>query len=132
MVDLLYFPADLLFFDIPLLDCYINLRSICKCSVFPCWVTYILFSVSVSRSSVSELLCGEVLEIFVVILSEILLIHFSQLTRRFCRFLNCFFWASFKCICGRLFSMIKKFVDVFTAEFSTYIFAIFLAKDRNP
>ena len=36
----------------------------------------------------------------------------------FLLFLKLLFWGSFKCICKRLFSMIKKFLTVFT----TYVF----------
>ena len=36
-----------------------------------------------------------------------------QITSPFCWFLNCLFGGSFTCICGRLFSMIKKFLAVF-------------------
>ena len=73
MVDLVYCQTNLLFFDIPLLYYYINLRS----SIIFCFSsgdTYLSLSISLSYSfvTVSELFCCNTFEIF-VILSAILL-----------------------------------------------------------
>ena len=38
----------------------------------------------------------------------------NYITSCFCCFLNCLFWNSFKCICSKLFSMVKKFLTIFT------------------
>ena len=47
-------------------------------------------------------------------------------------FFEFFFWTSFKCICYRLFSMIMKFVTIFTAKilliFLPMLIPIFVAK----
>ena len=40
----------------------------------------------------------------------------------FCCFWNWSFWSSFKRICGRLFTMIKKFLAIFTTQVFNYIF----------
>ena len=69
MGNLVYYLRDLLFFDISLLYYHINLRSsiiLCLFSEDIYFFWYFFFT------SVSELFCGEVLEIF-VILSAILL-----------------------------------------------------------
>ena len=44
----------------------------------------------------------------------------NQIASCFSCFLNCSFWSSFKCICSRLFSMIKTFLTVFTAYVLPY------------
>ena len=42
------------------------------------------------------------------------------------------FWSSFKCICGRLFNMIKKVFIIFTASVFAYFFIkIFFVKDKS-
>ena len=46
----------------------------------------------------------------------------NQINSYFCCFLNYFFWSSFKCICCRFFSMIIKFLSVFTTLVFTYAF----------
>ena len=76
-----------------------------------------IFSASVSI--VYKLFCGGVLETY-VIMSAILLPIKSPVTSAV--FFNFSFWSSFSCFCYRLFSLIKKFLAVFTAHFFTYIF----------
>ena len=68
MVDLVYSPTGFLFFDIPLLYYYINLRSSIVCCVF--WGDiYLSLGVSIS---LTELLCGKLFEAFVILLENIL------------------------------------------------------------
>ena len=78
MVDLVYYLINLLFFDIPLLYYYINLRSLIICYLFSRDI-YLYFHISLpsllffsSIVTASKLFCREVLETF-VILSPILL-----------------------------------------------------------
>ena len=73
MVDLVYCPRNLSFFEIPLLHCYINLRS----SIMFCFFSgdiYLSLGISLSCSfeTVFELFCGDIFETF-VILSPVLL-----------------------------------------------------------
>ena len=70
MVDLVYCLTSLLFFDIPLLYYYINLRS----SIMFCLFSGdICLSVSISVSlSVSEVFWGKFLETFVILLAMLL------------------------------------------------------------
>ena len=60
MIDLVYCPLELLFFDIPLLYCYINLNSSITCCLYSGDV-YPSFGVSVL---LSELFCCELFETF--------------------------------------------------------------------
>ena len=67
MVDLVYCLTNLLFFDVPLLYYYINLRS----SIIFCLSSgdiYLSLGISLSCSfvTVSELFCCKVFEIFVI------------------------------------------------------------------
>ena len=78
MVDLVYCLTSLLFFGIPILYYYINLRSLRIFCLFSGDI-YLSFGITLSNlifsaslSTVSELFCGEVFETF-VILSAILL-----------------------------------------------------------
>ena len=68
MVDLLYCQISLLFFNIPLLHYYINLRSLIICCLF-CRYIYIYLYLCISLSC--PIFSSEVFETF-VILSEIL------------------------------------------------------------
>ena len=135
MVKWLRCLRNLLFSDIPLLH-YINLSS---------WVIYYLFSgglylsfgilmsnplIFVSHVTVSEVFCGEVLQTFE--LSAILLpiispiaYHQLHITNCICCFLNYSFLNSFQCICSRFFSMIRKFLALFTTSVFTYTFTYF-------
>ena len=73
MVDLVYCLKDLLFFDIPLLYYYINLRpSIIFCLSFEDIYLSLGISLSISVLTTSKLFCDKVFEAF-VILSAILL-----------------------------------------------------------
>ena len=64
MVDLMYYPTDLLFFDIPLLYSYVSLRVSAICSPFSVdrylslgiFLTSQIFSILFV--SISELFCG--------------------------------------------------------------------------
>ena len=65
MVDLVYCPRNLLLFEIPLLYCYINLRS----SIMFCLSSgdiYLSLGISLSYSFVTvfELFCGDIFETF--------------------------------------------------------------------
>ena len=103
MIDLVYWPTNLLFFDIPILYYYISLRS---SKIF--W-RYIPFS----RCFFIMLICNCLWIILLpffwnsVTLIAILLLAKSQVFS--CCFLNCYFWSRFKCITGWLISMIKNF-----------------------
>ena len=73
MVDLVYCATDLLFFDIPLLYYYINLRSSIDSCLFSGDIylssgnslSNLVFSASTVTAS--KLFCGEVFEIFVIL-----------------------------------------------------------------
>ena len=73
MVDLVYYLTNLSFFDIPLLYCYINLRS---SIIFYLSSEDIYISIGISFSCsfviVSELFGGEILESFVILLAILL------------------------------------------------------------
>ena len=77
MVDLVYYPTNLLFFDIPLLYYCINLRS----SVIFYLSSGDILSLSIflsnpvffySFSTVSELFCGEIFQNFVIVTAILL------------------------------------------------------------
>ena len=87
-------------------------------------------SISVSLSTVSELFCSELLETFVWFYQQ----FYSQSNHELFRlFLNCSSGSSFKCICSnfsctrssRLFSMIKKFLVIFSGYNYLYFTNIF-------
>ena len=115
-----------LYFYITLLYYYINIRSSITLWVFP---GGLFFSLGISVSvflllTASEVISGEV----------------NQTTSCFCCLLKFFFiylciylfWSSFKCICSRLFNMIKKVFIIFTASVFAYFFIkIFFAKDKS-
>ena len=73
MVDLVYSVTSLLFFDIPLLYYYINLRSLITFCIFSGDI-YLSFGISLSILifsasfvAISELFNGEVLEAFAIL-----------------------------------------------------------------
>ena len=69
MVDLVYYLTSLLFFVIPLLYYYINLRSSIIFPLFPGDI-YLSLSCSISSASfvtVPKLLCDKFLETFVIL-----------------------------------------------------------------
>ena len=69
MVDLVYYLTSLLFFVIPLLYYYINLRSSIISPLFPGDI-YLSLSYSISSASfvtVPKLLCDKFLETFVIL-----------------------------------------------------------------
>ena len=73
MVDVVYCLINLLFFDILLIYYYINPRS----SIFFCLFSgdkYIYLGISLPYSfvTVSELICGEVFETFVILSANLL------------------------------------------------------------
>ena len=119
--------TNLLLFDVPLLYYYINLKS----SIIFCLSSgdlYLCLGISLSCSvvTVSELFYRKFFKSF-VILSAILLPKKSPVASSYfwiglfeCIF-ECIF-LSFKCICSRLFGMIKTFLAVFTTHVFTYIF----------
>ena len=79
MVDLVYCLTNLLFFDIPLIYYYINLRS----SIISCLSSgdiYLSLAISLSYSlvTVSELFCSEVFDIFVILPLCNLVLQFSS------------------------------------------------------
>ena len=78
MAELLYYLISLLFFDIPLLQHYINLRSLIICHLFSGDI-YFSYSISLSNpvfsislSTVSESFCGECFETFVILSTTVL------------------------------------------------------------
>ena len=134
MIDLVYCLTNFLFCDIPLLYYYINpWSSIIFC--YSCEDIYLSLGISLwcLFEAVSKLLCSEVFEAFLIPSWLDFIIY--QITSWFCCFLNYSFWNSFKCICCKFDSMIKKFLavcttNVFTNNFAN-ILSIFLAKDKN-
>ena len=96
-----------------------------------------IFSLGISLSylfvTVSELIFCEIFETFLILAENFIT---NRITSCFYGFLNYSFWSSFKCVCCRLFSMMNKFVAIFTTQDFAYIFTnilpIFLAKDKNP
>ena len=127
----------LLFFDVPLLD-YIFIL-ILDHEWFPVFIQKTSFFMYFSiKSNIFFLICNWIILRWSFWGSCNSISNFisNQITIYFCSFLNFSFWRSFKCICSRLFSMIKKFLTVFTAWTFSYIFTnnfpIFLAKDKNP
>ena len=84
-------------------------------------VIYCLFSGDIYFSSsfvpVSELFCGEVFETFVILSAILLPIKPTVAPAIFCIAL---FEAIFKCICSKFFSMIKKFLFIFTPSCFTF------------
>ena len=108
--------TNLLFFDITLLYYYILLKS----SIIFC-----LFSGNIClslRISLWSLLFSSSFNCFWIILWSSwglcdFLCNFitNQVTSCFYSFYNCSFWGSFKCIYGKLLSMIKKLLIIFTA-----------------
>ena len=114
MVNLVYCPTDLLCFDISLSYYFINLNLSLICSLFSGDI-YLSLGISVLLKTTSKkFLCFwrfcNFASIFIA----------NQMTSCFCCFLNWSFWSSLKCICCRLFSMIKKFLALFTAKVFTY------------
>ena len=71
MVDLVCCLTDFLFFDITSSFHYINLRSSTIFCLFS-GDTYLSLGISVSFSTFAELICGEVLETFVILLAILL------------------------------------------------------------
>ena len=133
MADSVYCLINSLFFDISLLCYRINLRlSIIFCFSFGDIYLSLGIYLSCPFVTVSELFCYGLFEIPIILLAILLPIK-SPLASAF--FFNCSFWSSFTRICCRFFSMIKKFLTVFTTQGFTYIFTniltIFLAKDKN-
>lgn len=74
-----------------------------------------------------ELFCGDLLQIFAIFLSILLLIKSPVVSSLF---FNCSFWSSFKCNCSRLFSLINKFLVVFTAYFFYTFTNVLLQKTK--
>ena len=113
-----YCWTNLLFSDIPLLYSYINLRSLFGLSSGD-----ILLSLGILYHAHLQLFqkkfCSEVFEIFVILLVILLPIKSHVASAVFFYYS---FWTSFKCICCRLFSNIKKFLAVFTTQVFTYTF----------
>ena len=78
MVDLMYCLTNSLFFDIPLLYYYINLRSLIMSCLFWRYISsflvfhYQIYIFSVSISTVSELFFNELLDVFLVLLAILL------------------------------------------------------------
>ena len=94
MVDLMYYLTNLLFSDIPLLYYYINLRSsiiFCLSSEY----TFLSLGVYLSCSFVivSELFCGKMFDILLILLSILLPIKPPVASAVF---RITFFWRSFK------------------------------------
>ena len=107
----MHYLKKCLFFRIPLLYCYIDIRlSIIFCLFYE--DVYLLFGISLSCSFVivSELFFYELLETFVILLAILSPIKPPVAS----------FQRSFKCIFCRLFSVIKKFLAVFIIYVFTY------------
>ena len=79
--------------------------------LFFSWDIYTFFGISVSLSTVSELFCSKTLEIFVISFN-----HYNSNHQLLWLFLEFLFWSSFKSFCSRLFSMVRRFLAVFTAN----------------
>ena len=122
-------PNKFIIFNIALLYYYINLRS----SVILCLSsTYIYILLMFNCTCFWVILLQSFWNFYNYVNNFII----NQIISCSCCFLNCFSWSSFKCICCRLLSMIKKFLTAFIADVFTYVFTyflpIFLAKDKNP
>ena len=130
MVDLMYCLTNLLFIDIPLLYYYINLRSLIICRLF-FWKYISFFRYFSIKSNFFCFICN----FFWIIVwwsssyfcSFISTFISNQITSYFCCFLNYSFWSSFKCICSRLFSMIKKFLAIF----KSFLFILFSKRKKS-
>ena len=72
MDDLVCYLTNLLFFDILLLDYYINLRSIVLCLFSEDISLSLGICLSCSIVTVSELFLGEILEAFLILLAILL------------------------------------------------------------
>ena len=121
-----YFVGDFLkflwLFDILLL-CYFNLNSsIVSCLFSGDIILSLRISLSYSFVTVSVFLNYFLVIFFKNFCNSISNFITNQITSCFFCFLNDSFWRTFKCICCRLFSMIKKVLALFTTEAFTYIF----------
>ena len=67
---------------------------------------YLPLDIFASLPTVSKVFYGEFFKAFVILLANLFCFFY---------FSNCSFWSSFKCICSRLFSMIKMFLAIFAA-----------------
>ena len=120
MVDMVYYLTNLLFFDILLSYYCINLRSSIIFCLFSGDIHLSLcISLSCSFITVSELIWFKFFQTF-EILSTMSLPLKSRVASTV--FLIYSFRHSFRYICCRLFSMIKKFLAISTAYAFTYIF----------
>ena len=123
-VNLVYCPANVLFFYIPLLYYYTNLNSSIICCLFSGDI-YLSFGVSISFSSVFWM------KYFWNVLGRLwntcyFISYFiaNYITSCFCSFSSCSFWSSFHCICSRCFSTIKM---VFWLHFILMLLATLVA-----
>ena len=103
MIDLVYYLTSLLFFSIPLLYHHINLRS---SIIFCLFLGDIYISSGIFLSSpifsasfvtVSEILCGKVLEIFVILSAILLPIKSPAASAFLCNCYLCIYHAYFLC-----------------------------------
>ena len=102
----------LLFFDIPLLYYYINLRSsLTLCILSGDIYIYIFLRYYFLICNCFWIILLQSFWDFPNFICDFIA---NEFTSCFCWFLNSSFWRSFKCICSRLFSMIKRFLVVFT------------------
>ena len=119
MIDLVYCLINLLVFGIPLLYYYINFKSLIIYSLFSadihffcCWYfsnksCIFCFTFNCIWTVFSWTFCN-----FCNFIKNFIT---NQITSWFCC-LNLSFWSIFKCICSRLFSMISKFLTIFTVK----------------
>ena len=133
MFYLLYCPTDLLFFNIPLLHYYIDRRSSIVCSLLsvniclsfsffyhPQYFMFLNYYVANFLKFYLQLYYG---------LNRLLLLLLFKL----------FFWNSFNCIYWKFFSIIEKFLAVFSAYLyfypyfwqNTIIHSILYVKNKN-
>ena len=121
---LFFFFSNLLFFGF--LSLYYSQIINNFLSLLWRYISFFRYFVSSSFMTVSELFLSDVFQTCnsTVVLPSYRLSNFvaNQITISFWCFLDCFFRSSSKCICGRLFSMIKTFLTVFTVYVFTYIF----------
>ena len=134
MIFLVYYLKNSLFFGVPLLNYYINLRSSICLSFFwryICFFWYFSMKSYIFYSTASYLFCGEVLKAFVTLLAPSWTI---KLPFAFYVFRIALFEAV--CICSdfrKFFSMIWLYLLLtFLLIFLPIFFLLFLAKVKYP
>ena len=125
MVDLMYYLTNLLFFYIPLLNHYINVRSsIMFC--LSCGDTYLSLRISLSCSFVivSELSCGQLLETFIILLAILLPVK-SPVASAVFDILLLYYYINLRSSITFCFSSGDIYISFFKYFFIIFIFKLF-------